>query len=139
MNKLKADRIAKTYVKTGFNATETARQTKPFLKEKTEAYQRVAGHRMITNDNTQRALREILEEEGSLTNDEIQRLLYDNAKQRKSIQGSNTALDIALKVKGEYAPQQKLTLNITPDNITQLLREQAKQLNILLERDREKE
>jgi hypothetical protein len=51
-------------------------------------------------------------DDSGLTDSKIKRILDRNASQTKNIPASNQAVDIALKVKGAYAPEKKVTVNL---------------------------
>lgn len=125
----KYKKIAKTYIDTGFNKTETARKIKPHLKNSTPKYQHQAGKRMVENERTQKALKEVLEDRG-LDNVEISRLLKRNALQKRSISGSNKALELAIEVKGAKAPQENrnININLTGEDAEERINERISQL-----------
>ena len=108
MNKPQAKLFAQEFLSNGMNATEAIRVVKPHLKQ-TPSNLGVAGFRAVNSIKVQRALVEVMEDMG-LKTDEISRILKRNAKQDKNIPASNTAIDMILKVRGEYAPEKRLTL-----------------------------
>ena|SRR3990167_1463542 len=111
--KISGKRFAREYIKRGFNGTKTIQALEPDIKPDTA---NVKASRLLRNDSTQRALAEILREDG-FTDGDIRRLLKRNAGQKKNISASNQALDLAMKVRGDYAPVKSLSISLTPEQI----------------------
>ena len=112
--------IARTLLKNNMNGTATAKELRPYL---TQHSAEDTGSRMLNNAAVKKELYEILEEKG-LSDEKIEQLLTRNASQNRKIPASNTALDIAIKVKGKYAPDKKQVLNIDikdPDTLIKTL------------------
>jgi hypothetical protein len=112
---VKAKRFAKAYMDNGMNAKAALRTIEPKYRDLSDkGKQRVAevkASRLLSNDKVKRSLAELMDESG-LTDDKIKKILDRNASQTKNIPASNQAVDIALKVKGAYAPEKKMTVNL---------------------------
>lgn len=112
---IKAKRFAQEYIKSGMNGTEAVRKIEPKYRDITnKKVQKVAGIkavRMLASDRVKKSLAELMEESG-LTDEKIKKLLDRNASQTKNIPASNQAVDIALKVKGSYAPEKSVKVNL---------------------------
>ena len=74
-------------------------------------------HRLGKSAEVERALKEELKDKG-LNNEDVAQILSRNANQNKSISASNQALDIAIKVRGEYAPEKQAILQVFGDITT---------------------
>ena len=128
---VKARRFAKEYINNGMNAKAALRTIEPKYRDMSDkGKQRVAevkASRLLSNDKVKKSLAELMDESG-LTDDKIKKILDRNASQTKNIPASNQAVDIALKVKGSYAPEKKAVLNVSlegsiDDNINLLMGE----------------
>lgn len=78
----------------------------------------------------QRALAEEMEAQG-IDNTLITSITKRNLTQGINIPASNQVLDIIHKLKGSYAPEKKITMNINPDNIDKLIEERLIELKAL--------
>jgi len=83
----------------------------------------------MSKPDIQKGLRECLKEKFNNTN--RSELIKRNAKQKKNLPASNQALDMLNKIHGDYAPEKKITLNITPDNINRLITDKFDELKQL--------
>lgn len=70
----------------------------------------------------QRSLQEEMENKG-IDNELITVITKRNLKQDKNIPASNQVLDMYHKLKGNYAPEKRVNISITPDNINNRLKE----------------
>ena len=74
-------------------------------------------------------------EEKGLDDEFITTHLHRNAKQPKNLPASNQAIDIALRVKGQYAPEKHASLNYTipttPEGIDKAIAALTKELEAL--------
>lgn len=100
--------MAKEYIKQGYNASATIKKLEPHLKPATA---KLKAHRMITSEIFKKSLAEVMEEKG-LTDEVVSQIHERNLKQSKSLPASNEAINIYHKLKGNFAPEKKLTLNI---------------------------
>lgn len=111
----KARRFAKEYLKNGMNAKAALRAIEPKYRDlsnlKQQRVAEVKASRLLSNDKVKMSMAEIMDENG-LSDADIEKLLKRNAKQSKNIPASNQALDMSLKIKGHYAPEKKLSLNV---------------------------
>jgi uncharacterized membrane protein len=112
ITQLKARKLAQAYIDTGFNKTKAMRKVEPESVKLDKDYQYVKANRLIGSDKVKKSLAELMEESG-LTDSKIKKILDRNASQTKNIPASNQAVDIALKVKGSYAPEKKAVLNVS--------------------------
>ena len=119
ISKTAAKQFAREYVNEGFIGRRAAHKINPEL---TDGSARQKAIHLLKSPVVQLALKELLQDNG-LSNEDIRKLLARNASQAKSISASNQALDIAIRVKGEYSPDRKETfnLNIDVDNPSELL------------------
>lgn len=78
----------------------------------------------------QRGLQEEMEAQG-IDNTLITAITKRNLTQDNNIPASNQVLDIIHKLKGSYAPEKKITMNINPDNIDKLIEERLIELKAL--------
>ena len=112
---VKARRFAKEYFNNGMNAKAALRTIEPKYRDMSDKKrQRVAevkASTLLSNPKVKKNLAELMDESG-LTDNKIKRLLDRNASQTKNIPASNQAVDIALKIKGAYAPEKKMTVSL---------------------------
>jgi len=111
ITQLKARKLAQAYIDTGFNKTKAMRKVEPESAKLNKDYQYVKANRLIGSAKVKKSLSELMEESG-LSDEKIKKILNRNASQTKNIPASNQAIDIALKVKGAYAPEKKLSLDV---------------------------
>lgn len=83
----------------------------------------------LRKPDIQRGFKELLK--NKLDDNERTRLLTRNAKQDKNLPASNQALDMSIKITGDYEPEKKITLNITPDNVNKLIEAKFNELKQL--------
>jgi len=91
--------------------------------------------RQIANENLtkpaiRKSLQEVLEDNG-VNNDLITRITTRNLKQNKNLPASNQVLDMLHKIKGNYTPERRININVTPDNINNRLQELEDELKQL--------
>ena len=110
ISKTKSKIQVKEYIKNGYNATKTIKALEPNINPE---YAKLKGFLMINSANFKKTLQEIMQEEG-ITNETISKILKRNITQDKNLPASNGALDMAIKVRGDYSPEKKITLNLTP-------------------------
>jgi len=133
INKARAKILSKEFIKQNFNATATIKKLEPKIKPKTAE---VKASRMIRSVEFNKSLEETMEELG-LNDKLVERIHKRNLKQSKSLPASNEALNIYHKIKGNYAPEKKLTANLNIDvrdkealnKRIKVLREELKQLD----------
>lgn len=77
-----------------------------------------------------KALLEVMEDKG-IDNDLISTITKRNLKQKGNYPASNQVLDMLHKLKGSYAPEKRVNININPDNIDNLLKAQQDELNLI--------
>jgi hypothetical protein len=115
VTEIKAKRFAQALIQEGFNASAAVRRIEPKYRDtKDKNKQLVVGvkaTRLLKDVNVKKSLAEMMDDSG-LTDSKIKRILDRNASQTKNIPASNQAVDIALKVKGAYAPEKKVTVNL---------------------------
>lgn len=135
ISKLRAKAFATSYVQEGFVGTKAFQRVSPTASR---AYAASKASRYLQHPVIQRALRDVMQDEG-FSSEFITKILHRNASQRKNISASNQAVDIALRVRGEYAPERSeiASINIdisTPEAISAILKdvqEQLKQLDAI--------
>lgn len=131
LSKTKAKMLAKEYIKQNFNAAATIREIEPHLNK---GVARNKGARMLSNAIFNKSLQETMAEIG-LNDSIVEKTHKRNLKQNKNLPASNEAINIYHKIKGNYAPEKKLSLNINiqdPQAVNkriQDLEEELKQLN----------
>jgi len=112
---VKSRRFAQALIKNNMNASAAVREIEPKYRDMTDKKKQkvvtVKATRLLASDSVKKSLAELMDESG-LTDDKIKRLLDRNASQTKNIPASNQAVDIALKVKGAYAPEKKMTVSL---------------------------
>ena len=91
------------------NGSKTMRELKPHITKGTAKFY---GSKMVNNVGFQRALKDEMDEQG-ITSEKLTELLKRNMSQENNLPASNTAIDTVLKVRGDYAPEKKLNLNVT--------------------------
>ncbi len=111
MNTLKAKQYARAYLENDMNATAALRAVEPSMRHRKDNYPFVKAGMAIRSVKVIRALNEELDEAG-LTRSEVAKLTKRNAAQARNLAASNTALDMTNKVRGDYAPEKRATLNI---------------------------
>jgi len=87
----------------------------------------------LSKPHIQKGLREEMEDKG-VDNTLITNITKRNLKQNKNIPASNQIIDIYHKIKGNYAPEKKITMNITPDNVNKLIDAKLNELRQLQEK-----
>lgn len=130
ISKTNAPVVARTYIKNNMNATATAKELRPYLAESSLES---TGSRITSNSKVKKELNELLEE-GGLSDENIDKLMTRNATQNRNIPASNSALDMAIKVKGKYSPEKKQTLNIDikdPDQFIKTLLQEYERIKSL--------
>ena len=131
--KIKAKSFVKDYLESGLNASEAARRN---FKSKPEIAPQI-GYQYLIKPHTQSVLAEVLDQQDGLNDDVIKSLLKRNAKQNKNLPASNSALDMAIKVKGGYAPEKRASfnLNLTDKQLDDRLNELAEEIKRLKQAD----
>ena len=128
---LKTKAWAKEYVSNGFNGTKTALK---FAKNKDMKRETAA---VISTENLMKPsyLKPIIQEmeEISLNDNEVSKKLKRNLKQKANISASNNAIDIYHKLKGNYAPERKETINLklTGADLDKRIDEKIQELKLL--------
>ena len=120
ISKVKTRILAQEYLSNGLNATKAVKKYKPNLSNKVAG---ITASRMLDNDRFKNSLQEVMEEQG-ITDD---LLLKEHKKviiQSKHLPSKNTAIDMAYKLKGSYAPDKKQVsnLNININDSEQVLK-----------------
>ena len=123
---LKNKILAQAYIKNGMNASKTIRQFKPHLTKRSSQTRAVE---LLHNEGFKKAVLDELNEAG-LTEAKAAKLHTRNAVQEKNLPASNTALDMYYKIKGEYAPEKKvnINLNLTGEELKQRKKELLEEL-----------
>ena len=107
---LKTKAWAKEYVSNGFNGTKTALK----FAQKKDMKKEVAN--VIAVENLQKPIyiKPIIKEmeDIHLNDTEVSKKLKRNLKQKANISASNNAIEIYHKLKGNFAPERKETINI---------------------------
>lgn len=106
--KIKNTVLAKAYIKNGMNGAKTIREFKPHL---TPQSSKVRASEMLHNKGFQVALKEEMENKG-ITSERISNLIKRNMDQENNLPASNNAIDMAIKIRGDYAAEKKINLNI---------------------------
>ena len=109
---LKTKAWAKEYIKNNFNGTETALKMASKNKSMNRETAKVIASENLTKPIYQKAIIEEMDKI-NLNNNLINKITKRNIKQKKSISASNQAIDIYHKVKGNYAPERKESINIS--------------------------
>ena len=107
-SKTKDKVLAKEYLANGMNGSAVMRKFKPHL---TKSSTKVRASKMLNDPGFQRALKDEMETQG-ITSSKLSELLNRNMGQENNLPASNTAIDMAFKVRGDYAPEKKLNLNL---------------------------
>ncbi len=84
----------------------------------------------LTKPHIVKSLQEAMEEKG-IDNELIISITKRNLQQDSNIPASNQVLDMIHKLKGNYAPDRRVNINITPDNIDNLLNERIREVEAL--------
>ena len=103
---LKAKLFARKYVDNKLNGTKTIKETHA---PKNDIVARTMATEYIAKPYVKKAIIEELENRG-LDNGLILKIHKRNLIQKENLPASNTALDMIYKIKGEYAPDKKLTI-----------------------------
>lgn len=128
---LKTKAWAKEYVSNGFNGTKTALKfaQKKDMKKETAS--------VIATENLMKPIyiKPIIEEMDNikLNDNEVSKKLKRNLKQKSNISASNNAIDIYHKLKGNYAPERKETINLklTGADLDKRIDEKIEELKLL--------
>lgn len=124
---LKQKKFVRETIKTT-NPTEAVRRTYNLAgkegnntKEQQTTIATTIASKNMTNVDIQREFREVLAQE--IPKDKRGMLLKRNAEQSKNIPASNQAIDMMIKVEGDYQPEKHITanVNLTPANIDKKL------------------
>lgn len=118
ISKVSAKILAKEYLSNGLNATKTIKKFKPKYNNGTA---KVAGSRMLSSDNFRKGITEVMEEQG-ITDDYLLKEHNKVIKQDKHLPSKNTAIDMAYKLRGDYAPEKReiKSLNINYNDTEQV-------------------
>ena len=129
---LKTKAWAQEYVKNNFNGTETA--LKFGKKGMKREVAKVIASENLTKPHYQRAIIEEMERV-KLDDDLINRITKRNIKQKQSISASNQAMDMYHKIKGNYAPEKKITatINLTGKALDEAIQDKLQELRELNE------
>ena len=108
---LKTKAFAREYIKNNFNGTKTALKlvSKKGMKRRTA--QAIASEN-LSKPIYQKSIIEAMEKI-RLDDDLINKITKRNIKQKSSISASNQAIDMYHKIKSNYAPERKITTNLT--------------------------
>ena len=109
---LKTKAWAKEYIKQGFNGTETALKFAKKGKLMKRETAKVIASENLTKPHYQKSIVEAMEKI-RLDDDLINKITKRNIKQKSSISASNQAIDMYHKIKSNYAPERKITTNLT--------------------------
>ena len=109
---LKTKAWAKEYIKQGFNGTETALKFAKKGKLMKRETAKVIASENLTKPHYQKSIIEAMEKI-RLDDDLINKITKRNIKQKSSISASNQAIDMYHKIKSNYAPERKITTNLT--------------------------
>ena len=117
----KDKKYAQTLVKNGFNGSKTVKQ---LMNPATDGHARSMANQKMKERGVQKALEEVLNETG-LDSDRISELMARNAEQTKNLSASNTAIDMTLKVRGDYAPTKSMSIStsLTPEERKQAIKD----------------
>jgi len=134
--KRKAPRFVRDYIESGFNGAEAARRNFDIdmTKENSTITAAVIGNEYLNKPYYKKTLEEALE--NKLNDDDIGKIIRRNAKQNKNLPASNAAVDMAIKVKGGYAPEKRANYNLNMsdkdlDTRLEELEEEMKRLKLL--------
>ena len=108
---LKTKAFAKEYIKNNFNGTKTALKFASKGNKMTKQTASVIAAQNLSKLSYQKPIIEEMEKI-SLNNNLINKITKRNIKQKSSISASNQAIDMFHKVKGNYAPERKESINI---------------------------
>ena|SRR3990167_5956148 len=130
-SKLRVKTFAKEYVENGLNATKVIKKFRPAL---TIRSQQQTAHRLLNSVEFQKSVKEVIEETPGLQKDKVLLKLSKNIHQEKHIPSSNTAIDIYMKLEGDYAPDKKQVTSLTINlNDAEQVRKRIKDLKAELE------
>ena len=128
---LKTKAWAKEYVANGFNGTKTALKFAGKKEMKLRTAEAIASQNLSKLMYIKPIIQEM--EEIKLNDIEVSKKLKRNLKQKANISASNNAIDIYHKLKGNYAPERKesLNLNLTGEDLDKRIREKIDELREL--------
>lgn len=105
---LRAKQFARQYIKNDFNGTKTVLEMYNTTDKKTAG---VIAVENLAKPSFQKAIIEEMEKRG-LNDEMVLKELEYNIKQYKHLPSKNTAMDMYFKLKGDYAPEKKLSVNV---------------------------
>ena len=108
---LKTKAFAREYIKNNFNGTKTALKLASKKGMKRRTAQAIASEN-LSKPMYQKSIIEAMEKI-RLDDDLINKITKRNIKQKSSISASNQAIDMYHKIKSNYAPERKITTNLT--------------------------
>ena len=108
---LKTKAFAREYIKNNFNGTKTALKLASKKGMKRRTAQAIASEN-LSKPIYQKSIIEAMEKI-RLDDDLINKITKRNIKQKSSISASNQAIDMYHKIKSNYAPERKITTNLT--------------------------
>ena len=128
---LKTKAWAKEYVSNGFNGTKTALKFAQKKDMKLRTAEAIASQNLSKLIYQKPIIKEM--EEISLNDNEVSKKLKRNLKQKANISASNNAIDIYHKLKGNYAPERKETINLklTGADLDKRIDEKIQELKLL--------
>ena len=133
MNKMeiKTKAWAKKYIKNNFNGTKTALEMAMKKGMNKNTANAIASENLRKPMYKKEIIREL--EESGFNKKERARLLKRNAKQKQSYSASNQAIDIATKIEGDYAPEQRITatINLTGKALDEAIQAKLDELKAL--------
>jgi len=117
------------------NPTEGARQAYNLggkdgkkTKERQTTLATTIANDNMTKPDIQQGLREVLSKDIDVNKRSM--LLNRNASQKNNLSASNQALDMLIKISGDYSPEKKLNINVNADNIDKRIKELQDELNL---------
>lgn len=145
MTDIRARRLARVWLGEGeMNNTRTLEIVEPIrAKRLTQKSKWETASRALRSRKVQESIQELLEER--LSKDARAKLLERNAKQYKNIPASNSAIEIASKIAGDFAPDRSIQVRFTLppgktyDQAVEELYQEHRKLVKLLEQGREEE
>ena len=108
----KQEAFSRAYIKNKMNGVKTAKEVyNPTTYGSAHAIASENIQKPAVKKRIDELLNEILPEDKALS------ILNRNITQEKNIPASNQALDMAFKIKGAYAPEKKLTVSLTVNQV----------------------
>ena len=108
---LKAQQFAKRYLENNMNGTKTAKE---LYKTKNDRIAENIASTNLSKPIFERSILKEMEKQG-LTDEGLMTIHKRNLEQAEHLPSSNAALDMAYKLRGDYAPEKKQSISLNID------------------------